>query len=389
MSKNEIPLEVLAKDSPADMAAKEIRKLILSGKIAPGTRISSERDLAKFLGVKRNTVRNGLIQLEKEGLIRPDGRGRSVSENAMIAGSRKTRSNSIAVLMNEMIPASALLKMTPSGWSTSISTGVMSEAFASGITTMIVPSGKIGSVNLGTMFPGSPGAVIIIDQANGLSTREEIQRALNIDKTPVVVYGDDRDCPGCDMVCSDHRQGSMDLTSWVISRGASHILRVEDIRADMPKWAALRRTGFEEACRKAGIATLPVLEVAPTPSYDFSKAAFEADAHKMAGYLFNRLDGNEKIDAIMALSDGHIPKIVAALKILGRDPGKIPITGYDNYWNDLPERKWEDSRPVATVDKDNLRIGQELVRLVMGRFSGKTDGPPQKVMVPQRLIVNL
>jgi DNA-binding LacI/PurR family transcriptional regulator len=178
------------------------------------------------------------------------------------------------------------------------------------------------------------------------------------------------------------------LACWLISQGARCILRINDKRsAAEPQWSRERRQGVEEAGQKAGVTVLPELGIPPSVGYDFSQAAFDAAAHQIAGYLFRQLDQTPRIDAIMADSDGFVPKIAAALRILGRDPAAILIAGYDNYWQSLPERQWEDFVPAATVDKDNFRIGQELVRLLRQRMAGTLGNAPERRIVPPRTVI--
>src|SRR3954463_5712653 len=49
--------------------ADQIRDQIVSGDVAPGRQLPSERDLAVSLGVSRPTVREALIALEVAGLV--------------------------------------------------------------------------------------------------------------------------------------------------------------------------------------------------------------------------------------------------------------------------------------------------------------------------------
>jgi DNA-binding GntR family transcriptional regulator len=57
---------------------QELRKLIISGQLAPGARIS-ERAVGERLGVSRTPVRSALHRLQQEGLVsRPAGRGRLI-----------------------------------------------------------------------------------------------------------------------------------------------------------------------------------------------------------------------------------------------------------------------------------------------------------------------
>jgi GntR family transcriptional regulator of gluconate operon len=60
--------------SVVDLAAKEIRALVLSGRVKPGERLA-ELPLAARLGVSRPTVREALRRLESRGLLASDGRG--------------------------------------------------------------------------------------------------------------------------------------------------------------------------------------------------------------------------------------------------------------------------------------------------------------------------
>src|SRR4051794_31865501 len=46
-----------------------LREAILTGQLAPGTRLQSSREIAKELGVSRNTVVNAFDQLLAEGYL--------------------------------------------------------------------------------------------------------------------------------------------------------------------------------------------------------------------------------------------------------------------------------------------------------------------------------
>jgi DNA-binding FadR family transcriptional regulator len=62
----------------ADGVADRIRDAILAGEYAPGDALPSERELSRQLGANRTTVREGLAQLEHQGLVerRQGTRGR-------------------------------------------------------------------------------------------------------------------------------------------------------------------------------------------------------------------------------------------------------------------------------------------------------------------------
>ncbi len=48
---------------------RELARLILAGRLAPGSRLPSSRDLARELGVARNTILSALDQLASEGYV--------------------------------------------------------------------------------------------------------------------------------------------------------------------------------------------------------------------------------------------------------------------------------------------------------------------------------
>lgn len=63
----------------------EIKKQIISGKLVPGERIPSVRELALTYKVNPNTMQKALIELEEEGLIKTERtNGKFVTEDEKI-----------------------------------------------------------------------------------------------------------------------------------------------------------------------------------------------------------------------------------------------------------------------------------------------------------------
>jgi DNA-binding LacI/PurR family transcriptional regulator len=84
----------------------------------------------------------------------------------------------------------------------------------------------------------------------------------------------------------------------------------------------------------------------------------------------------------MAASDGHVPVFSSACRLFGKAPGDdVLITGYDDYWANLPELEYETSPPAASVDKHNFEIGERMVRLLLDRAEGKLDASAQRIVV--------
>ena len=71
-------LAAVVRSELADGVADRIRDAILAGEYAPGDALPSERELSRQLGANRTTVREGLAQLEHQGLVerRQGTRGR-------------------------------------------------------------------------------------------------------------------------------------------------------------------------------------------------------------------------------------------------------------------------------------------------------------------------
>src|SRR6478736_6688180 len=59
----------VARSSVVDAVADRLRNEILAGRLAPGTRLPSERELSLALGVNRLTLRAALARLEAMGLV--------------------------------------------------------------------------------------------------------------------------------------------------------------------------------------------------------------------------------------------------------------------------------------------------------------------------------
>src|SRR5271165_27761 len=62
-------LAPIARQSVVDAVADRLRGEILSGRLRPGTRLPSERELSLALGVNRLTLRASLARLEALGLL--------------------------------------------------------------------------------------------------------------------------------------------------------------------------------------------------------------------------------------------------------------------------------------------------------------------------------
>ncbi|MGD9913219.1 MAG: FadR/GntR family transcriptional regulator [Rhizobiaceae bacterium] len=69
-------IEKLVAPPAYQVVSTELRRHIMAGSIAPGEPLPSEIELATRFGVNRSTIREGIRQLESDGLVRREGRKR-------------------------------------------------------------------------------------------------------------------------------------------------------------------------------------------------------------------------------------------------------------------------------------------------------------------------
>jgi GntR family transcriptional repressor for pyruvate dehydrogenase complex len=117
----ELPFGPLAVPKASDVLAEHLREQILSGKLAEGSALPVERELASSVGLSRGTVRDALRVLEIEGLVttrpgraggsfvrRPDATTLQRSLTVLVSG-RGMRFSSLLETRDALEPAAAEL----------------------------------------------------------------------------------------------------------------------------------------------------------------------------------------------------------------------------------------------------------------------------------------
>jgi GntR family transcriptional regulator, transcriptional repressor for pyruvate dehydrogenase complex len=85
--------------SAYQVVSRELRRLIVSGELKAGDRLPTEAELAEQFGVNRSTVREGIRQLENEGLVSREGRKRLIIS---VPGSGISSQASRALVMRQV-----------------------------------------------------------------------------------------------------------------------------------------------------------------------------------------------------------------------------------------------------------------------------------------------
>jgi GntR family transcriptional regulator, transcriptional repressor for pyruvate dehydrogenase complex len=80
--------------------SRELRRMIDSGELKAGDQLPTEAELAQQFGVNRSTVREGIRQLENEGLVSREGRKRLT---VSVPGSEKISSQATRALVMRQV----------------------------------------------------------------------------------------------------------------------------------------------------------------------------------------------------------------------------------------------------------------------------------------------
>ena len=373
--------------TPRARVVRQVKEWIESGAVPNGQPLPSERTLAERFEVDRRTVRGALNVLSAEGFLRSNGgRLRLVvaPHGESVARARKVKARSglmrDAIVVLTASPVDEPDGLTAGGWSGAVLHGATQAISAAGLHSFALHPDRLSRETVERLAEEGPYGVVIPDILNQRLVQDwaELLSGLGI---PVVIYGDSAALTQFDRVTSDHEAGAYALTRWLIESGRKRILNLWPAPATN-YWFAFRRAGYERAMREAGLEILPSVLV---PQVEGDR---EAWARVWGGYLIEYLGGPNCIDAIMMASDGHIDVVASACRLFGKEPNRdVAIVGYDNYYANL----WDTDRglrPLATVDKANRRIGEELVRLLVERVSGRLPAEPQyRVVAPQMIVI--
>jgi DNA-binding LacI/PurR family transcriptional regulator len=185
------------------------------------------------------------------------------------------------------------------------------------------------------------------DQLNEMAAR----------KLPLVVWGGEMPQQLYCSVGGDNRLGGELAARHLLALGRRRIAFIGD--AKLPEvW--LRREGYVQALRDAGLQPDPALELA---------APFEPGVATdvVREFCMARRD----FDAVVCCSDVLALLTIQALRTVGRSvPDDVALIGYD----DMPLAAYCDP-PLTTVHQPVAEAGAELVEALLGQLRGERAGP--------------
>ena len=384
-------MSVILNQGPQARSLRTLRKWIAEGKLTVGEPLPTEHNLMELLKVSRTTVRAALGQLETEGLIRSgENRRRVVCEPA---GSKvNIMANTVGLLtLPVTVPESVQKRRIGPVWERFIQVGVVEALQQAGKDSLTLQLSGNYEERLAQLATEQPYGLIAMQDGIKASPGWKSVETLNQAGVPVVVYGFGSNYPAFDTLASDHAAGCAALTRFLLKRGRKRLLRawtVENLALPLPGWLAERDRGFVEAMRESDQDILPALHVPINLREEFSEETFILRRRLLAGFLLDHVTGPNRVDAILAASDSVFFPLAAACRQLGLKPGEdIDLVGYDNNWRESVYRTWEQSIPLATVNKNNLNLGHELADLLVARAEKKLSAKKQHRLIAPELVI--
>ncbi len=351
-----------------------LEEAIASGSIPRGGEIPSERELAKSLGVAKNTVSAAIEEAVRRGLvvIREGSRKRY----AGTPGGASLASSTVFVLAGQM---SFTNVDTAPAWSDAfLALDVVRRLSELGRSVGLYTPQSLPADGLDAIFEAHPGGMVVTGSVSGDPLAMEALRRCREAGIPAVAYGNAPELRLFDRAYSDHRAGSRDLVRWLVAHGRKRIVPFFPF-VPTRFWERERIAGYEEAMREAGLEPVAV-SVFGSKAIDVGDKA-EAfriqTALAMAALQSLKRDGAFP-DALLCLNDDWAKRALAAIHNLGLVPNQdIVVAGYDNIVRENQPDADFPFRPAVTVDKHNERSAKDLAELVLARMDGTLPPEPQ------------
>ena len=383
ISQKKYRIKVDENTSPRVRVIKGLRQALNFGIYSPGEKIGSEEQIAAEYGVSRMTARAAIKELVEEGLLVSEKyRGYFVSsslkKNAFL-------SRNFILATHVKIQNNVYDGIGKAG---QIELGVLTEASIFGMHPLVLGESGFSDGCFELFINGMPLGIIISDYFYNDFACLNALKSLRHLNFPVVIYGDSKELSSYVRVISDHEAGSSLLTRSLIERGCKRILRLWTVNEDI-YWIKGRNLGYEKTVKDVGLSVIPPVYVSGiVPPDKEGNENFKKRSRTYAGYLAEYLTASEPIDGILLTSDSDFFPVAAACRLCGKIPGKdILICGYDNYWKECIERSFEESKPFATIEKEDFLIGKKLfsklLELIKERESGLTLSPSLEKIKPQ------
>ncbi len=378
-----ISMNEVRDDSPRTRVYRAVKGWVQEGKLSSGERLPAEESLAEMFDVSRGTVRSALKLLEEHGVLQARKHHRRTIGSAAAQGAAPTGLlGRTCVILSEVLGE---VRESVLGYDNAVQVAIGTAVQRSGLNLLSLHPSSCTADGIQELIRAKPMGLLA---THAVCLSEEGRRVLGVFRdggVPVVAHSDHPDLAKFDRVSSDSSQGTADLVHWLSARGHRRILRVWTERHHY--WLHERDRGFARACSELAIPELPPVHIdQPVPRRDeMGEENLRARTRMYAGFLVEHLQSAEPPDALIATSDADTFALIAACRLFNRT---ITVVGYDDYWEACWERPLVSGEPAASVEKDNDRIGEAMLRLLAERVAGMLPSEPQHVTIPQRVVAN-
>ncbi len=370
-----------------------LRAALRSGRFPVGSRLPSERKLAESFLVSRATLNLELAELELEGWVRRiSARIRIVHESLAVDSPPPNPLDVVGIaVLTDVLPEPSHHVFV--GEQLALTTvGHLVRAAEAFSVVQIKPA-----TDWSTLPKQTPRAWLLLDHVlcrMQPTVRRDFFARCVARRIPVVAFGDClaheevANCP-VDLVFSDQADGTGLLVAHLRAEGARRILllEIDALESIVQHWETERRRGYREACARLGLEALPPLATSYGGFGEDPARAFRGRVRLFAGYLMEARRNLGDFDAICCTSDGEVPTVAAACRLVGLDDAILGrLTGFDHYWSPhLVELQWETTPPLATVNRRPNAIAEALIDALHRRMNDPSL-PPQRITVPGRLV---
>lgn len=355
----------MAQGRRRQVAYEHIKESILediqSGRLGPGDKLPSEREMCEIYSVSRATVRQAILDLVSEGILETfAGKGTFVKQP--IARDRNHTKNI------------AFLRCVRHGQSQSIADGSFYTSILEGVEKTAASQGVhclVRTVN--EVTPDLVSLEELVAKVDGIICAElrtpSFLRILQDFRHPLVLVSPSVVTDQVDVVEIDNVGGAHQGVKHLIQLGHRHIAFVGGPSDSRP--SNERKTGYLKAMDEAGLS-------------EFSRASYLGGWDPEDGYRSAKelLKEKPRPTAIFAASDVLAMGVYHAVQELGLRVGKdVSILGFDDIALAAHCRP-----PLTTVHVRKVEMGSNAVRLLWDWINEERDYP-LRVTVPTTLQV--
>ena len=335
--------------SKTEQVCAHIEGLIGDGSLRRGDRILPENKLAECLGVSVVTVKRGMEELVKRGLVyKVQGKGTFVAER--VSGKWQESDT-----FNLIYPA-APIAVTCDPFLGPLIDGIESSFSKYGCNLRLMPLRDGRSLDDLLKEPSnrksaSSGSILV----NYQLSRKDSEAVINLG-LPLVSVGKQGKCDAMPYVDVDHHDGGKVAAMHLITHGRRCLAFIGGKKLAQPYCSEII-SGIREACEASDITWTPDMI-----SYIDEKAELDERANETAKAALALLDGGSLFDAVIVFGSESSKFVLNALK--GRNlriPEDVSLISYTDF---TPVTRATEPQ-ITAIRQPNEELGVNAARLLL------------------------